>query len=399
MAQIGKVGSSRLSLTKTASKEAEKKRIVTEGAVDQLLEWDNQIKKLGVNYDERSSDTEKKGIGFVNGLLLTPRGLYSVLQTRKATKQFPQAQIVAPFKGFDAPDNLEEIKVGDNLMKYLPYGIVLNRYKEEFSKKRDNAFILYKGKICEFSYTENGDISSLANYEIGDFNRGVGEKDKHYIERLSVYLSKTVLDDDKRKELGGVILDGIKSSTVGWEGPENRDGTRRPIFEGRDGRCFLMQSIYSLVPTVVERNRDIFNFSNYDDKEARNFLDSIYSVDEKIPSRFSGNVFLAMIFGQLVESHPSVIKDYIKEGKLLMILLETFNPNKYTQTNSSTKKELQRLKDYTAGILPFLEWSAKEGFLAGDFFDSLSELIDKHSSSLGEEVVERLDSLIEGYNK
>lgn len=82
-----------------------------------------QYSDIGKNFYSLSNDEKEKalissrGIGCINGFLLTPRGLYNVLNLKGPTDKFPQGQVVVPFQEFIDID----IKIGDNIENILPF--------------------------------------------------------------------------------------------------------------------------------------------------------------------------------------------------------------------------------------------------------------------------------------
>ena len=63
----------------------------------------------------------EKGIGCMDGILLTPRGLYNVVRL-PVSKEFPQGQIIAPLENISQ----REVKPGDRLKDILRESVIVN---------------------------------------------------------------------------------------------------------------------------------------------------------------------------------------------------------------------------------------------------------------------------------
>lgn len=71
-------------------------------------EGEEHQKGIGLSYTKNSPRDGKKGIGCQHGVLLTPRGLYNVVQI-PISEDYPQGQIVIPLEKFsDEPINRED---------------------------------------------------------------------------------------------------------------------------------------------------------------------------------------------------------------------------------------------------------------------------------------------------
>lgn len=99
-----------------------------------------------LNEDEKKEAYEKnKGIGCFSGFLLTPRGLYNTVVLDGPTDEFPQAQILVPFKEFKDI----EINPGDNLKDILPYYVIELFPDRRFGSSVNESPIILKNKIGE----------------------------------------------------------------------------------------------------------------------------------------------------------------------------------------------------------------------------------------------------------
>jgi hypothetical protein len=81
------------------------------------------------------------GIGCFNSMLLTPRGLYNLVQV-PVSLEFPQGQIVVPFEKFGT----DEITVGSSLKAVLRNAIVLQRWNHR-TKPLTHAFQRFVGRL------------------------------------------------------------------------------------------------------------------------------------------------------------------------------------------------------------------------------------------------------------
>jgi|GEM_PF-2292273 len=82
------------------------------------------------------------GIGCFDGVLMTPRGLYNVIQTAR-TEEFPQAQVLVPFEGFSE----KSIQKGDSIKDIMRRYVILHdrsRYN-----KPENHSVVFLGKNKE----------------------------------------------------------------------------------------------------------------------------------------------------------------------------------------------------------------------------------------------------------
>lgn len=123
--------------TKEKYKELGEKMRGGRDYVDVLGLETEHIKGIGVSQNKFgtvSPDELVKGIGCKEGLVLTPRGLYSVVQV-PVSKEFPQGQIFVPFEEFDDDD----VKIGDSLADIVRHKVPImpeySMYSESKAKK------------------------------------------------------------------------------------------------------------------------------------------------------------------------------------------------------------------------------------------------------------------------
>lgn len=137
------------------------------------------IKGIGVSSLNFDVEGVKNGIGCIDGILLTPRGLYNVVRL-PISKEFPQGQIIMPLESISQ----EELKPGDNLKDVLRTSVVANYYSvgqtmydelDAFERKpfERSVKIKTKNKVYYVWYDEGGIIKKTeeANLEEDEDNR------------------------------------------------------------------------------------------------------------------------------------------------------------------------------------------------------------------------------------
>ncbi|MCL5795309.1 MAG: hypothetical protein M1338_03040 [Patescibacteria group bacterium] len=107
-------GGARVSVYGLSQKETEIIKEKTNSEVGIVGENTSHIKGLGRSFSFSEFGQQSIGIGCFNGVLLTPRGLYNVIQVPLSEK-FPQGQIVVPI---EKQDN-KAIKKGDSILNIL----------------------------------------------------------------------------------------------------------------------------------------------------------------------------------------------------------------------------------------------------------------------------------------
>ena len=113
-----------------------------------IVEDPRIVRGIGRNTmkDRSSMEVGGSGIGCFDGTVLTPRGLYNCVQV-PVSERFPQGMIQIPLEAYSGVD----IVPGDNLLKALRYGVVVNTPIDEYGtvmtydkyNKGGNEFILY----------------------------------------------------------------------------------------------------------------------------------------------------------------------------------------------------------------------------------------------------------------
>lgn len=95
---------------------------ITKRSIEIVGQGKEHLKGIGIS--SMKYDPERKiGIGCFDGVLLTPRGLYNVVQV-PISEQYPQGQILTPIERIAS----KEIKIGDSLLDILKAGIIVKRH-------------------------------------------------------------------------------------------------------------------------------------------------------------------------------------------------------------------------------------------------------------------------------
>jgi hypothetical protein len=139
----------------------------------------SHLQGMGASIEQEKSRIFEQGIGCINGIFLTPRGIYGVAQVA-ISSEFPQGQVISPLETISEI----EIKPGDELKRILRHSIItapindLGQQKspisshnvEGFSSGRD----FFKGKFRKLVeirtkdslyrvwYDENGIVQSAS---------------------------------------------------------------------------------------------------------------------------------------------------------------------------------------------------------------------------------------------
>ncbi|MFC1810926.1 hypothetical protein ACFLZH_05480 [Patescibacteria group bacterium] len=174
---------------------------------------------LGTSFQIPNPSGLSKGIGAKDGILLSPRGIYSLLYTGPATPKYPQGGMVIPFEGFDVPKGKERIREGQNLGNYLSHGIVLKRLqiipegvgsinRNTKYEKYTFCFFLYNNQIHKINYRPDGIILSSEVVDQNNIEQGKDEQEKEYKSRLIAFYNGT--SDEKRKKEILKKLDKLK---------------------------------------------------------------------------------------------------------------------------------------------------------------------------------------------
>src|SRR3989338_7169961 len=102
------------------------------------------VKGMGKTYEEQQSteDIPKAGIACVDGVLLTPRGLFNLFVV-PISKEFPQGVIITPLEQITD----EPVKPGDELREVMRRSVVEGRFSHEGAISTEDKFQIYTGKF------------------------------------------------------------------------------------------------------------------------------------------------------------------------------------------------------------------------------------------------------------
>lgn len=289
-------------------------------------------RQLGMRYEESGSETDKVGIGMVNGFLLTPRGLYNVLQTRRATEKFPQAQIIVPFEGFNPREGKEELKNGENIAEYLPNAVILLRYKNENApepEQRDHCFLFHGGKIKDACYDRHGKIFSVKEFSRGEYTKNQEEELKDFARRLNAEM-KLALNPEEIKKIGAAILSFFDVNLS-----KDRQALEK-FFEG-----FKKPALFACLKDWPENKLELM-------------FSEIVKIVEKI-NIFSliDDYYLAKILTEASLFQPKILKECFKDKSAV---------NKFFSILVLGKDRIT--EKYFEVVKPFLRWCLEEGLIS-----------------------------------
>jgi len=139
---------------------------ITDKKIEVIGTGEEHKKGIGVSLMESKNDEpkerDKKGIGCFNGVLITPRGIYNVVQVDISTK-FPQGQIICPI------ENIEDFKinVGDSIEQVLGHSIV--KYHSTGSGWALSFGLSTKSNYYDIECDDDGVITRIT--DITDYSR------------------------------------------------------------------------------------------------------------------------------------------------------------------------------------------------------------------------------------
>ena len=244
---------------------------------------------IGVSIEQEKSRIFEQGIGCVNGILLTPRGVYGVAQLA-ISPEFPQGQVITPLEKISDT----EIKPGDELKDILRHSIItdpvndLGRQKSPLSSHNSNDLsterdifegkfrklvdIRTKSKLYSVWYDEKGVVQSAL--EVSQTERIEEEKTE---EKLKEYRKKYWEDDKKRSERykeaqksGKSYEETVKEGTEKFVSLKVNDAIREAIEEGRfnvEDKHLTARQIAQLKNAIIQTDMSLlepFYFSSED---------------------------------------------------------------------------------------------------------------------------------------
>lgn len=112
------------------------------GIEEQYKDEKEGIRGIGKDILESNSSLGRGGIGCFDGVLITPRGIYSTVQL-PISEQYPQGMVIVPFEGFD----LDQLKVGIRIDEVLRYVLPINREMQEYGV---GGWVNYENGLSEF---------------------------------------------------------------------------------------------------------------------------------------------------------------------------------------------------------------------------------------------------------
>lgn len=139
--QISTLGLSKENIKKLQEKLKGSKAIhIQEGGMSE-----DGVRGIGRDSLGSQDSMGKGGIGCFDGMLLTPRGIYSSVQL-PISEQYPQGMVMVPFERCD----ITQVKVGMRIEEALRYVIPINRGIKESQTNYDEEKITYKNGLSEF---------------------------------------------------------------------------------------------------------------------------------------------------------------------------------------------------------------------------------------------------------
>lgn len=174
-------------------------------------EGEKHTKGLGVSRRDMvdvAGDGPPHGIGCFNGVLLTPRGLYNIVQI-ELSDNYPQGQAVVPVEGFS--DN--PICKGDRLETVLAGGVVaLDKKSEGYNRKRDGSHfeILRKDGKYKVQFDSSGVVENVT-------------RESHGLEEINVSEMPDFRDYDDF-EVSEAVQMALNSGNVNITFKETKDG-------------------------------------------------------------------------------------------------------------------------------------------------------------------------------
>ena len=155
---LGVKGKAQVSVYGLSKRKIEKLKKKLSGKVYLVGQGKSHRQGIGVSgLKNQNYRTGELGIGCDHGILLTPRGLYNLVQL-PISKDFPQGQIVAPLEKISDT----EIKEGDLLKNVLQESIVKHETHQYYSWRRLQIF--RKDGNYSIEFDEKGIITSCKKF-------------------------------------------------------------------------------------------------------------------------------------------------------------------------------------------------------------------------------------------
>jgi len=112
------------------------------------------VKGMGKTFEEQQSieDVPRAGIACVDGVLLTPRGIFNLFVV-PISKEYPQGVIIIPLEKITD----EPVKIGDKLREVMRRSVVEGRYSHEGAISRGEKFQKYTGKFPKKAVVNTSD--------------------------------------------------------------------------------------------------------------------------------------------------------------------------------------------------------------------------------------------------
>ncbi len=209
-------------------KEERVEEILEEREIEAVGRKDTHVKGIGVSYGKEKEDSKDNmyGIGCINGVLMTPRGVYSVVQMMTCEK-YPQGQIVVPIEKLSD----EDIKEGDNLEAVLRKKIPLSGLHRGV-KPLDNLIIGSVNKRQRVWFDQEGIITRVEDYS---------EKEKYFEDNLEELFTEAL----EERNIKFICYDLSEEDKKLVEEELKKIDYRKIIVERHDYllRCFVNISI------------------------------------------------------------------------------------------------------------------------------------------------------------
>jgi len=139
-------------LSSISSEEEKRLKLVGKGK--------KHFKGIGLSFYKREEEVSI-GIGCINGLLLTPRGLYNVIQSQ-ISEELPQGQYVIPFEGFSN----QEIKKGENIKDVLRRFVVSYEATPPLTQRQRAIIISPNREKKVVVFDKRGTIVEIYDYDL-----------------------------------------------------------------------------------------------------------------------------------------------------------------------------------------------------------------------------------------
>ncbi|OGZ71293.1 MAG: hypothetical protein A2998_00145 [Candidatus Staskawiczbacteria bacterium RIFCSPLOWO2_01_FULL_37_25b] len=213
----------------------------------------------GIGVSSLKFDVEgERGVGCIDGVLLTPRGLYNVVRL-PISKEFPQGQIIMPLESVSQ----NEIKPGDKLKDILKTSVVVNELtmseasdSDQWDTYKKKPFtrdvkIRTKDGIYRVWYNEGGVVDRVEELSIAEEeNKRIKEIEIRRAERQKVAEEK-----EKYKEKIQELADRKKrymKYLANWR-KEHRGESKTVDYYKNTEIMETEQELYDAIDRAVER--------------------------------------------------------------------------------------------------------------------------------------------------